>query len=148
MPRSRGGNLSPFASVTHSSVSSAHYRPQHLIRKCRLITVLMSEESFNAIIVAQKPISDDSKSGWIDENYDRSFDDPDIIEDPTVIDDKLSLVSGHGPLDEDVSTVRRKATSQNVDNIYLVDVFIGTPPQKFRLQLDTGSSDLWVCSWF
>jgi hypothetical protein len=28
--------------------------------------------------------------------------------------------------------------------LYLVNATVGTPPQQFSLQLDTGSSDIWV----
>jgi hypothetical protein len=32
------------------------------------------------------------------------------------------------------------------DLLYLVNATVGTPPQSFSLQIDTGSSDIWVRS--
>ncbi|TQV91379.1 hypothetical protein V2A60_008970 [Cordyceps javanica] len=44
--------------------------------------------------------------------------------------------------------MRRKGTVQaNINNqqtLYFLNASLGTPPQDFRLHLDTGSSDLWV----
>jgi hypothetical protein len=48
-------------------------------------------------------------------------------------------------------TLRRRASSVAAtlynaqgDLLYLVNATVGTPPQHFSLQLDTGSSDIWV----
>jgi hypothetical protein len=44
---------------------------------------------------------------------------------------------------------RRSAADANVFNaqsslMYLVNITVGTPPQPLQLQLDTGSSDIWI----
>jgi hypothetical protein len=40
-----------------------------------------------------------------------------------------------------------QATLYNADGdlLYLVNTTVGTPAQSIALQLDTGSSDIWVC---
>ncbi|KAL6721526.1 hypothetical protein ACLMJK_000630 [Lecanora helva] len=44
---------------------------------------------------------------------------------------------------------RQKTVSVDIDNAqiaYLINMTVGTPPQPFSVQLDTGSSDIWIPS--
>lgn len=53
-----------------------------------------------------------------------------------------------GPLLRDLSrratTVNGVLSNQQVQGGYFLNVEVGTPPQNITLQLDTGSSDVWV----
>ncbi|RKF63317.1 putative aspartic-type endopeptidase opsB [Golovinomyces cichoracearum] len=66
---------------------------------------------------------------------------PQVVEFPF---EKSRRISG--PVSRD--RLRRRgevlAYLDNHDTLYFFNVTVGTPPQKLRLHLDTGSSDLWV----
>src|ERR1700743_3582555 len=51
--------------------------------------------------------------------------------------------------DQQPDVLRRSTDTESVYNsegslLYLINVTVGTPPQKLQLQLDTGSSDIWI----
>lgn len=50
--------------------------------------------------------------------------------------------AAHDLLRRQPKTVQQ--TLDNLETLYFANASIGTPPQKFRLHIDTGSSDLWV----
>ncbi|KAI8943649.1 hypothetical protein NX059_001634 [Plenodomus lindquistii] len=53
------------------------------------------------------------------------------------------------PVAHDRLRRRAKTVQQTLDNLetlYFANASLGTPPQEFRLHIDTGSSDLWVNS--
>jgi len=53
------------------------------------------------------------------------------------------------PVAHDALRRRQKTVQETLDNLetlYFANASLGTPPQDFRLHIDTGSSDLWVNS--
>ncbi|KIP11625.1 hypothetical protein PHLGIDRAFT_99453 [Phlebiopsis gigantea 11061_1 CR5-6] len=51
-----------------------------------------------------------------------------------------------GETQEKRSSGTNQLTNAEFDSLYLGQIFVGTPPAPFYVQLDTGSSDLWVAS--
>lgn len=45
---------------------------------------------------------------------------------------------------QEVATIYQVPIEDHDDNMYLVKLQIGTPPQNFTLQLDSSTADFWV----
>ncbi|KAH3915208.1 hypothetical protein HBI56_014180 [Parastagonospora nodorum] len=68
-------------------------------------------------------------------------------ENPNVIGLNIQRRHVANPVEHD--RLRRRAgtvqqTLDNLETLYYANASLGTPPQQFRLHIDTGSSDLWV----